>query len=251
MKVFSKDYPDSTVPSGAFGGKASNLSELTVRGFNVPPGFALAAGEICQRKDIGFLYKTVCNSGPVAVRSSAIGEDGAGYSFAGQYDTYLNVSSLAEVMLAISKVRESARNTRVQSYQEGFDLPSTGIGVVVQKMVRPVASGVMFTAEPVEGDTSQIVIEAVRGLGDKLVSGHASPDYWLFDKQTELVVENTCIDQPVLTRQQLSDLVVVGKKIEQSFGRPQDIEWAIDESRSNQLYVLQTRPITTLGLDKL
>ena len=246
MKVFAGEVVED-IPEGQYGGKASNLAKLAAAGAEVPPGFAIAAGELPSRKDIDFLVYTVCGGYPVAVRSSAIGEDSTGQSFAGQYDTFLDVKNLSEVLKAIGKVRLSAKNDRVSSYRESFQLDSSGVGVVIQQMLRPYASGVMFTAEPVEGDDTLICIEEVAGLGDKLVSGQASPNMYIVDKATEVVVEETIIEEPVIGVDVLSQLVKAGKLIEEWFGCPQDIEWAVtSRSKVARIHILQTRPVTTL-----
>ena len=243
MKVFSQEYTD-LMPEGMFGGKAQNLALMSAAGVRVPPGFAMSPSEVVGRKDIAHLIRAVCGGYPVAVRSSAIGEDGAGQSFAGQYDTVLNLFTLPQTMKAIQQVRKSADNTRIEAYREEFGLDSGGVGVVIQQMLRPTSSGVMFTAEPVEGDTSLVAIESVPGLGDKLVSGQASPDFVLLQKATGVTVEETSIDEPVLGRTERNLLLEAGLGLEALFGCPQDIEWAF--SNNGTLFILQSRPITTL-----
>jgi phosphoenolpyruvate synthase/pyruvate phosphate dikinase len=256
MKVFNApvvtDGQESTqtdvVSSEVYGGKAYNLAKMSSMGLNVPPGFAIGVDEVPLTADVQFLIEVVCGGFPVAVRSSAIGEDGNGYSFAGQYETVLNLGTVKQVMKAIETVRESASNERVESYQEEFGLEASGVGIVVQQMVRPLASGVMFTAEPVEGDVNLIAIEAVPGLGDKLVSGQASPDFYLIEKGSGAMVEQTTINDAVLGRRELYMLVNAGMDIEFKFGCPQDIEWAMTSNSrtSTTLYILQSRPITTI-----
>ena len=115
-------------------------------------------------------------------------------------------------------------------------------------MVRPTSAGVMFTAEPVESDPSLIAIEAVQGLGDKMVSGQASPDFHLLDKVTGATVEATCINDPVLGRIEINALYEAGVAIERHYGCPQDIEWAFGLGSDGKvgLFILQARPITTL-----
>ena len=247
MKIFSTDWVDE-IPNNEYGGKASNLGALSRGGMKVPPGFALAPDENPSMEDVQFLIDSVCDGFPVAVRSSAIGEDGTGFSVAGQYDTILNLGTIEGVMKAIGSVRESAHNERVESYQTEFALEATGVGVVIQQMVRAISSGGMFTAEPVESDPDYIAIESVTGFGDKLGSGMASPDFHLVEKTTEAVVESTCINNPVLGRTELKILTEAGKSIEKMYGCPQDIEWAFGYTvGSNQaLFILQSRPITTV-----
>ena len=253
MQIF-KQGQTSEIPASIYGGKAANLSELVNAGFNVPPGFVFAAGEntwqggIVHPAVLDNQIQEICGGFPVAVRSSAIGEDGEGFSFAGQYDTVLNLFTVEDVIKAIKEVAASAENDRVQAYQEANNLEATGVAVIVQAMVRPSSAGVMFTAEPVESDPSLIAIEAVQGLGDKMVSGQASPDFHLLDKVTGATVESTCINDPVLGRIEINALYKAGVAIESHYGCPQDIEWAfgLDHAGEMGLFILQSRPITTL-----
>ena len=258
METF-KQGQTSEIPASIYGGKAANLSELVNAGFNVPPGFVLSPNDgaymdspsILNRSDPNFfqnLIYEICGGFPVAVRSSAIGEDGDGFSFAGQYDTVLNLFTVEDVIKAIKEVAASAENDRVQAYQEANNLEATGVAVIVQAMVRPSSAGVMFTAEPVESDPSLIAIEAVQGLGDKMVSGQASPDFHLLDKVTGATVESTCINDPVLGRIEINALYKAGVAIESHYGCPQEIEWAfgLDHAGEMGLFILQSRPITTL-----
>ena len=243
METF-KQGQTSEIPASEYGGKAFNLSELVNAGFNVPPGFVFSAAEsqslpaLETAQSIESHVQDYCDGYPVAVRSSAIGEDGDGFSFAGQYDTVLNLFTVEDVIKAIQEVAASANNARVQAYQAANNLEATGVGVIVQAMVRPTSAGVMFTAEPVESDPSLIAIEAVQGLGDKMVSGQASPDFHLLDKTTGVTVESTCINDPY----------EAGVAIERHYGCPQDIEWAfgLDSTGKVGLFILQSRPITTL-----
>ena len=240
-----------------YGGKAMNLAKLHDFGFQVPYAFAFDNEELTWISnahldfDLERWISAICGGYPVAVRSSAASEDGVSTSFAGQYDTVLNCNNVREVLEALEKVYKSGSSNRVQSYVEAqLSLTERGqdssleICAVVQHMVKATVSGVMFTAEPVESDTSQIFIEAVSGLGDKMVSGYASPDSWLFDKYSGNIIESYSMSTPVLERDQLEELFDTGKQIEAEFGCPQDIEWAFDR---NKLFILQTRPITTLS----
>ena len=255
MQIF-KQGQTSEIPASIYGGKAANLSELVNAGFNVPPGFVLSPEDLEYNCTYGpdkppafeKRIQAICGGYPVAVRSSAIGEDGEGFSFAGQYDTVLNLFTVEDVIKAIKEVAASAENDRVQAYQEANNLEATGVAVIVQAMVRPSSAGVMFTAEPVESDPSLIAIEAVQGLGDKMVSGQASPDFHLLDKVTGATVESTCINDPVLGRIEINALYKAGVAIESHYGCPQDIEWAfgLDHAGEMGLFILQSRPITTL-----
>ena len=253
METF-KQGQTSEIPASIYGGKAAHLSELVNAGFNVPPGFVFSAAEsqslpaLETAQSIESHVQDYCGGYPVAVRSSAIGEDGDGFSFAGQYDTVLNLFTVEDVIKAINEVAASASNARVEAYQEANNLGATGGGVIVQAMIRPTSAGVMFTAEPVESDPSLIAIEAVQGLGDKMVSGQASPDFHLLDKVTGVTVESTCINEPVLGRIEINALYEAGVAIERHYGCPQDIEWAFGLGSDGKvgLFILQARPITTL-----
>jgi pyruvate,water dikinase len=205
----------------------------------------------------------------VAVRSSAAAEDSANASFAGQQETYLNVFG-AECLL--SQVRAcwcSFFKPRALFYrcQKGC-LSDQSIAVVVQRMVNPQKSGVMFTVDPVQRRRDRIMIEAAWGLGESVVSGMVTPDNYVVDKDSGLLVKkfvafkrimivrsDACVGvqeiqlEPamakaqVLTEQEITQLTQTGILIEAHFGLPQDVEWAIEDER---LYILQSRPVTTL-----
>jgi len=205
----------------------------------------------------------------VAVRSSATAEDLPEASFAGQQETFLNVMGKEELIRAIKKCWASLFTARAVYYRkkQGFPTEKIGIAVVVQKMVNSEVSGVMFTADPT-GDTSKIVIEAVFGLGEAIVSGSVTPDTYTIDKgkmkiiekklhrQTwKLVMKGRGTKKIILPesrgrKQKLQDkkileLAAIGRQIENHYKAPQDIEWALEE---NRLLILQSRAITTLSL---
>jgi len=225
-------------------------------------------------KEIKAAYQKL-GGGLVAVRSSATAEDLPEASFAGQQRTFLNVKGEDAVVAAVLGCWASLFEARAIFYrqQHGFDHLKIGIAVPVQRMVQSQASGVMFTTEPVTNDSTRILIEAIYGLGEAIVSGDVTPDQYLVDKERlEIVdkkvsrqewqlVRNTSktaneleltIKVPVAAsrqnRQKLPDkdivaLAQIGKMIEDHYKVPQDIEWAKEDDR---LYILQTRPITTL-----
>jgi phosphoenolpyruvate synthase/pyruvate phosphate dikinase len=155
------------------GAKAANLGELKRAGFNVPDGFVVIGDPSDEVADaLGVL-----GSGPVAVRSSAVAEDMADASFAGQYETFLNLKGPEAVRKAIDDCRTSAASTRVASYRASRAEGARGeIAVLVQRMVDAESAGVAFTANPVTGDRSEVLVSAVRGLGERLVSGQAQAD---------------------------------------------------------------------------
>ena len=213
--------------------------------------------------------------GLVAVRSSATAEDLPEASFAGQQRTFLNIQGEEEVVSAVQGCWASLFEPRAIFYREqqhGLDHLRVGIAVVVQRMVQSDESGVMFTREPVSNE-DKITIEAVYGLGEAVVSGGVTPDLYLVDKKNFAIIhkmisrqewqlvkrpkgskdiEETNIKLPVSDvlqgKQKLSDrevlsLAKLGAKIEKLYKFPQDIEWAKGDGK---LYIVQTRPITTL-----
>lgn len=181
-------------------------------------------------------------SSPYAVRSSATAEDLPGASFAGQQDTFLNVCGVVDICSAITKCWASLFNERAISYRikNGFKHDRVTIAVVVQKMVDSEVSGVMFTADPMTSDRYTTVIEAVRGLGEDLVSGRKNPFEW---KLRDGELQKSGEGEAPLKETRLLELVKIGKLIETAFGCEQDIEWcyAVDK-----FYIVQARPITTL-----
>ena len=213
----------------------------------------------------------------VAVRSSATAEDLPDASFAGQQSTYLNVSGEEAVVKAVKDCWASLFQARAIFYrtENGFDHVTTGIAVVIQRMVQSEVSGVIFTIEPVTNDISQICIEAIYGLGEAVVSGQISPDNYLVDKHRMKIKEKTVAAQEwQLTRnydsassgdganvsvaiphdrrnqQKVDDTAILrlaemGQRLERHYGHPQDIEWALEDG---ELYILQTRPVTTHAL---
>ena len=206
----------------------------------------------------------------LAVRSSATAEDQAGASFAGQLDTYLNVRGAASLLEHVQKCWTSLWTDRVVSYiaRQGLDHRSVSMSVVVQAMIPSEVSGVLFTANPVTGDSGEVVINASWGLGEAIVSGLVSPDTITVRKcdgqiisqqigAKELMVryaaDGGTEESPVpenlrassaLIDSQVAELLELGNKIEAHYGKPQDIEWGYCNGRS---YLLQSRPITTLS----
>ncbi|WP_426667375.1 phosphoenolpyruvate synthase [Mucilaginibacter sp. McL0603] len=202
-----------------------------------------------------------------AVRSSATAEDLPTASFAGQQDTYLNIIGKETVLKHISKCWASLFTDRAVIYrlQNGFDHRKVYLAVVVQKMVFPLAAGILFTADPITGSRKVVSIDASFGLGEALVSGRVNPDNYkvqggeIISKQIpikELIIvalkdggtEEQEVDPHRQRRQALTDgrilqLALIGREIEEHFGCPQDIEWCWDY---DTFYIVQSRPITTL-----
>ena len=205
----------------------------------------------------------------VAVRSSATAEDLPDASFAGQYETILNVTA-EDLVDRVKECWASLFSERAVHYRNAndFDHEAVDIAVVVQRMVDADKSGVMFTRHPSTGDR-QLIVESAWGLGEAVVSGMVSPDHYEIDPDTGTVLESTVADkkqqmikdpetgetalQPVdderrtarvVTDEEIERLVGLGQRVEDHYGEPQDVEWAIADS---ELFMLQSRPITTIS----
>ena len=235
---------------------------------------AIIAGEIPAdiEEEIIRAYKKLSESEPkyVAVRSSATAEDLPDASFAGQQATFLNIKGNSNVVDAVRECWASLFEARAIYYrqEQGFDHLKVGLAAVVQEMVQSFTAGVMFTVDPITNDRSVISIEAAYGLGELVVSGSATPDRYLVKKegleiikkdiakQTWLITmvdgKNKHVDVPENKQelQKVPDDVIVkladlGVQIEEHYGRPQDIEWAVD--RDGEVFIVQSRAVTTLG----
>ncbi|AWM44240.1 phosphoenolpyruvate synthase [Bacillus amyloliquefaciens] len=202
-----------------------------------------------------------------AVRSSATAEDLPHASFAGQQDTYLNITGVDAILQHISKCWASLFTDRAVIYrmQNGFDHSQVYLSVIIQRMVFPQASGILFTADPITGNRKLLSIDAGFGLGEALVSGLVSADCYkvqdgqIVDKRIETKklaiygrkeggteTQEIALDQQkiqTLTDEQILQLARIGRQIEAHFGQPQDIEWCLDR---DTFYIVQSRPITTL-----
>lgn len=185
---------------------------------------------------------------PVAVRSSAPMEDLASASFAGQLETVLGVEDPADLRTAILRCLASLWSVRAILYRERMGLPRTGakMAVLVQEMVASEVAGVLWTAHPVTGDRTVCVINAARGLGEGVVAGTAESDEYVLDKETGALRAASPADagQPLLGAGELTELAALGRKVEDLFVAPQDVEWA---RAGGSFHLLQARPITTLG----
>ena len=226
------------------GGKAAALARLAELGFNPPAFFVIPAETLEMNTPYAELSAAVeaLGTGPYAVRSSARQEDGTEHSHAGQFDTKLNVPA-DEIWQAAQSVWRSGFSETVETYRAiksggGAEAPA----VIVQRMVAAVAAGVAFSANPVTGRRDQVIISAIEGLGERLVSGEEDGEDWVIG--THVLGP----DEPVvLTRTQAQDIANLARQAEEAFGGPQDIEWAIDK---DGLHILQSRPITTALLPK-
>lgn len=245
---------------------ARELRELILNG-DMPPEVEKAI-----RKN----YKKLCDmrgeTAYVAVRSSATAEDLPTASFAGQQSTFLNVHGEDDVVKAVKDCWASLFTPRAIFYrvQNKFDHMKVGLAAVVQEMVQSEKAGVMFTVDPISEDPDVIMIEAAYGLGEVVVSGSVTPDTYRVSKKSMKILTKDIAKQPWMLvkhgeknvkaeikdeaqeRQKLDDahiveLAKIGKRIEEHYKFPQDIEWAMHKG---ELYIVQSRPITTLKAGK-
>ncbi|MEQ3346113.1 phosphoenolpyruvate synthase [Peptoniphilus senegalensis] len=213
----------------------------------------------------------------VAVRSSATAEDLPDASFAGQQDTYLHISGEEELLNHIRDCFASLWTSRAIYYREkqNYDHFDVALSVVIQKMVNSEKSGVMFTANPINNSSDEMMINASYGLGEAVVSGIVTPDEYIIDKKTKKVIEKNiaekeymviknengvgtrvvnvkdvlgedAIKAEALSEKELNTLIERGLKVEKLYGSVQDTEWGFDRD-TKEFYFLQSRPITTLG----
>ncbi len=214
-------------------------------------------------------HAELCGDGqPVAVRSSATTEDAEDASFAGLQDTFLWVLTPDDMVARIRECWGSLYSVESMTYRLKHDFPEEGVAmaVVVQQMVDAACAGVMFTRSPTTGDKSVVTIEGAWGLGSSVVSGEVTPDRWVMGKITgeisvrdisdkharqvpapgggivEVENESDIRNAPCVTDDQLQALREVGRRIERHYGKPQDIEWALD--KQGNVLLLQSRPET-------
>ncbi len=205
----------------------------------------------------------------VAVRSSATAEDLPTASFAGQQATFLNVQGEANLLEKVKEAWASLFTARAIFYRatNKFDHFKVGIAIPVQLMVQSDYSGIMFTLDPVTNDKTKVVVDAIYGLGEMIVQGAVTPDHYVIDKVSEKILEKEINTQEKimtrrgvkttvsviskakgstakLTDEQILAVARLGKKLEKHYFFPQDVEWAID---NNNVYIVQTRPVTTTG----
>ncbi|HEY6759929.1 MAG TPA: PEP/pyruvate-binding domain-containing protein [Baekduia sp.] len=227
----------------------------------------VAALEIPERMrlDVRARYAELGDDAPVAVRSSAASEDGDAASFAGQQETYLNVRGGDQVLERVRDCWASFFTERALFYRaRKGSLEDLGMAVVVQALVSADVAGVMFTVDPVHARKDRILVEAVLGLGEAVVSGEVTPDHYLL-KRDGRVARETIAVQPLMIRglpgggteehaltpaeggrrklddATLAELARIGCALQDAFGAPQDVEWAVAGGR---LFILQARPVT-------
>ncbi len=210
---------------------------------------------------------------PVAIRSSATAEDLPGASFAGQQDTFLWIRGVDEVLTHIRRCISSLYSGRALAYRanRGYADESAAMSVGIQKMANSFTAGVMFTLHPGNGDRSVIVIDSNYGFGESVVSGEVTPDQFVVNKVTLDIIDRTISKKEVcytvdlktqkshaievpferqkvqsLIDDEISELAWMGKQIEKHYGRPMDIEWAVDKDlpSGGNIFILQARPET-------
>lgn len=269
------------------GGKAANLSRLAAE-YPVPPGFCLTTAAFDAARAAGRLPHAVAaqiaraygalaeHAGTpepsVAVRSSAVDEDGDADSFAGQHETYLNVSGLDAVTEAVARCWDSAQTQRALAYRRQRGLATSGVrlAVLVQHQVLSDVSAVVFSANPLSGSRDEVLINASWGLGESVVGGSVTPDSYTVERVTMTVVERQVaakrrmtvavpggsreVDvprmlqlQPALSDAQAVEMARLAVALERRMGWPVDVECATNAGR---LYLLQCRPITTLQVGR-
>jgi len=286
------------------GGKGASLARMAALGLPVPPGFVVPASCLADglpdggaelralladrapdaamaeqaqalvagveppaelRASIEGSYAELGDDIPVAVRSSACAEDSETASFAGQQETYLHVRGATEVLRRIRDCWGSFFTERALFYRSKKGaLEDLGMAVVVQRMVDADVAGVLFTIDPTRGRRDRMLVEAVFGLGEAVVSGEVTPDHYVLArdgrlKKSRLTTQPYAVtrdpaggtrEEPLseaagaaqtLDEEQLAHLAGIGRDLEERLGGPQDIEWAIE---AGELFVLQARPVT-------
>jgi len=227
------------------GGKAAGLARLLDGGFAVPDGVVLSADLLAAWEPSRPAPDAVVTAvqaatahlgdGAFAVRSSAVGEDGTDASYAGVFESVLDVPA-DRVIDAVRRCLAAARSARVDEYAGGRKV---AMAVILQRMLAPTAAGVAFSADPVTGDRDLVRVSAVAGVADRLVAGEVDGDEWVVGPSgVERLTGDGAID--ALTAQRLADEV---RRVEALWGRPVDVEWALT---GDEVWLVQARPITVL-----
>jgi len=264
---------------GLVGGKAANLSRLARMVHRVPDGFSLPVTVMDEvhpldlRNEITTAISDLmaCHSLPdfiAAVRSSAVDEDGATASFAGQHETYLNIVGADAIIQAVTGCWESARSEHALDYrrQQGLSVECPQIAVLVQQLVAADVSAVVFSANPITGNRDEVIINASWGLGESIVGGTVTPDTFIVRKSDLAVVQCVIADKQRMTvsapggthevdvprflrnitslnDEQVIEMAKLALTLEVTMEHPVDVECAY---AGGELYLLQCRPITTL-----
>jgi pyruvate,water dikinase len=229
--VITEIVPLHQVTDTSMGGKAYGLSRLLAMGLPVPAAFVIRnARSDVPLPELEQHYRAL-GGRKVAVRSSALGEDGSDASFAGQYDTVLNVAGLQALQRAIDHCVASAGSERARRYQlEQAQGGEAAMNVVVQCMVDARVAGVVFTADPVSARRDLLLIDAVAGLGEALVSGEATPDHYAVHSSGSIVRRQLVGALALLTDSEISAIATQARAAAAREGQPLDLEWAIDRA---------------------
>jgi phosphohistidine swiveling domain-containing protein len=252
---------DPAAAPALLGSKAANLARLLGAGFPVPAGVVVTPAAAADWDQASAQLRSAAvelggRDQRFAVRSSATAEDLAGASYAGQYETVLDVG-LEELPQAVRRVFDSAGSARVAAYRQAHpeagataapagDPSESGMAVLVQVMVAAEAAGVAFSADPLTGARDEVVISAVPGLGERLVSGQATGDQWVVRNGQ---ARRTRATEQAITADQAGQVAALARRVEAHFGSPQDLEWAIATDPGGTeggLWLLQARPMTAL-----
>lgn len=253
------------------GGKAASLGELITAGLHVPDGFVITTNAYNAQNDVSIIIAEAertfdsLSLDRVAVRSSAVGEDAGDSSWAGQLDTVLNVTREG-LKDAIEHCWQSMQSSRAQAYAKDNNISKDeqSVAVVIQKMVDADVAGVAFTVNPVNGDQNQLIIEAIYGLGELLVQGSVTPEGLVIYRKSGQIIDRSEHRQvrqlahkngenveipvrgkgPILSDMMIKALLQQCTRIEDYYGKPQDIEFAFEDS---DLFIVQSRPISTLN----
>jgi pyruvate,water dikinase len=262
------------------GSAADAVTELdpkdlaALRAFSEKVNSAIVTADLPEelRHQVSEAYDELVSMSGVAsaVRSSAVSEDGAGASFAGLYESYLNVLGIHEVLESLQRCYASLWSERAIRYRamKGIAAKDEAMAVVVMGLVPSETSGIAFTAHPVTGERDRVVINASYGLGEAIVSGRVTPDSFIVHKESfgllereiyekclaiyphpdgggtiEREVEAARANAPSISDDHARAVARIAVKVESHFGSPQDIEWGL---AAGQIYLLQSRPITTL-----
>jgi phosphohistidine swiveling domain-containing protein len=229
------------------GGKAWNLNKID-KHIRVP-GFVVVSTRAYQEyretgivpegviQEITDIMGSYFRGDQVAVRSSGTAEDQSSASYAGMYETVLEVSEIDSVLEAVKTVWRSNDTPRVREYRRCKNLDPGDMAVIIQKQLHPEISGVMITSDP--SQKKAMTIECCKGMGDKLVSGQITPTRYRIAKKRTLA----CSGEDILSKRRLRELYKIGRRIQRIFSLPQDIEWAFEDGK---LFILQTRPITSV-----
>ncbi len=221
------------------GGKAKGLAMLDRWGFSIPLTYLVVDYDECELDEF---LATHAADGVWAVRSSASGEDGMEHSFAGQYETFLNLAGSIAIKKAIKSCMDSMSCERATAYKDatGVELQLEKMFVLLQHMIAPKVSGALFTADPVANHQDRLTISAIKGVSEDLMSGKADGENFQVFKASPDRFKSVTLDQRIVTK-----LVTQAMEIERRYGAPVDLEYAVDHQ--DRIWWLQLRPIT--GLD--